>query len=840
MAGRRDIQAGRAHVSMYVRDAALVRGLRNAQRRLHAFGSGAQAIGTKMIRMGALMAAPFAFAARTFMGFEDQMLTVKAVAGAVGDEFDRLTEKAKFLGRTTSYTAAEVAGGMVELGRAGFKPAEIDASIGSILNLARATGTELPKAAEIAAGTLRAFNLEADQMSRVTDVMVATANNSAQTLEQLGDSMTYVAPIASEYGLTLEETSKALGVMANMQIKGSMAGTSMRMMLLQLSDPGIRKQLQDMDVDLSNFGDTMIGAGRIMADMSGPKRLDFAKQIFGQRAAGGALKLAKGGFDDLSNAIDNAGNTAAKTAAEMDSGFGGVFRRLMSALEGTRIALGKAIDETLGNAMETITKTTGALTEFINENKKTVVAVLATAVGVIGLGAVLASLGFVVLGVSAAVGALTTAFVFLLAHPVVVAFTYTTLAAIAFGIVLKKVLGLTAELSDAYEKLTASHDELRKADIEHMTRLDALSKKEKLSNEEKKEAVGLIAALEGRYGKLGVILNDFTGTVDGMGEAWARFNEAIRAGAIVDLEAQMADLSEQMEDVNREMAFASVGSVLYWNSKAAENKAVEKSILLAEKMRKVRERLTNLRAGEVSALTGEKLPPSLTTPDGASSLDVAAEEMSAEEYASINARLIERLRRMRIESMEDEHARAIALINHRYDTELAKAKYTGLQIATIEETREREIANVDADFRSRKAKEEEWAAKNKAYAEKRLSMDLERAQINATQRGKKKKEALLELEKKEAMQRARKLGLNEADVEQLYALKGRALGGAAALGGTAVGTFSAAQSALMGGGGIQSRILKVAERQLKQAEMLVEIDKKQLRAMKMTQPQATA
>ena len=214
MAGRRDIQAGRAYVTMYVRNKGLIRGLRNAQARMRAFGSGVQAIGMKMLRMGAVMAVPFAFATRTFMGFEDQMLTVKAVTGAVGDEFEKLTAKAKLLGRTTSFMAAEVAGGMIELGRGGFSPAEIDASIASVLNLARATGTELPRAAEIAAGTLRAFNLEADQMGRVGDVMVATANNSAQTLEQLGDSMTYAAPIAQEYGLTLEETSKALGVMA--------------------------------------------------------------------------------------------------------------------------------------------------------------------------------------------------------------------------------------------------------------------------------------------------------------------------------------------------------------------------------------------------------------------------------------------------------------------------------------------------------------------------------------------------------------------------------------------------------------------------------------------------
>ncbi len=411
MASKKDLEAGRAFVRLFLKNdmtKQLVRVLRSAQNKLRNFGRSAMAAGRQLAVVGVAMAAPFAFATRTFANFEDQMLTVKAVTGAVGDEFDKLNAKAKLLGRSTSFMAAEVAGGMVELGRAGFKPAEIDASIASVLSLARATGTELPKAAEIAAGTLRAFSLEADQMGRVSDVMVATANNSAQTLEELGDSMKFVAPIAEEYGLVLEDTTKALGVMANMQIKGSMAGTSMRMMLLQLSDPAIRKQLQGMGVDLDNFGDTMLGVGKAMEAMSGPERLNFAKQIFGQRAAGGALKLTRGGFDDLSNAIDNAAGSAAKAAAEMDSGLGGAFRILKSAIEGVQIAVGEALAPTLRKIAEFITKTAQSSIEWIKANQGLIVALAATAVGVTVLGVALMGVGAAAMLASFAVGGLAT------------------------------------------------------------------------------------------------------------------------------------------------------------------------------------------------------------------------------------------------------------------------------------------------------------------------------------------------------------------------------------------------------------------------------------------------
>ena len=182
MPSAREIKAGAAYVELFTKDGRFVRGLRLAERRLRAFGQKASQIGKRMLLLSGAIATPLGFASRTFAGFEDQMMAVRAVTGAVGDQFQRLYQQAKRLGRTTSFTAAQVAEGMLNLARAGFQPTEIEAAIPAVLNLARATGTELAMAADIAAGTLRAFSLQADQMGRVTDVLVATANNSAQTM----------------------------------------------------------------------------------------------------------------------------------------------------------------------------------------------------------------------------------------------------------------------------------------------------------------------------------------------------------------------------------------------------------------------------------------------------------------------------------------------------------------------------------------------------------------------------------------------------------------------------------------------------------------------------------
>ncbi|MBI1375801.1 MAG: phage tail tape measure protein, partial [Phycisphaera sp.] len=115
MASTQGIRAGRAFVELFADDSRLVRGLRRAERRLKVFGSNVGAVGRRVTAIGAAAAVPFVGATRVFTAFSDQMLTVKAVTGATEDEFARLTDQAKLLGRTTSFTAAQVAGAMTEL-----------------------------------------------------------------------------------------------------------------------------------------------------------------------------------------------------------------------------------------------------------------------------------------------------------------------------------------------------------------------------------------------------------------------------------------------------------------------------------------------------------------------------------------------------------------------------------------------------------------------------------------------------------------------------------------------------------------------------------------------------
>lgn len=383
------IRAGRAFVELATENSKLVAGLKDAQKRVREF---AEQAGSAAFS-GAAALTPIALATKTFADFDDQMRLAQAVSGATGEAFAKLTETAKTLGRTTSWTAAQVASGMVALGRMGFDSSEIDASISSVMNLARATGTEIPVATDIAGNTLRQFGLEASEMARVCNVMTTTANRSAQTLEDLGEAMKYAAPIAKTANLSLEDTALLLGQLANFGIKGSMAGTSVRNMLTQLADKSIQKELRDslgvvaLDAEgnLRNLVDVVEEIGVAAQSLPNADQLAIFDKLFGKRPLAASAALAGADFTALRQAIEASGNSAQETAEKMDEGLGGAIRITLSAVEGLSVAIGAALSPSLQELGESLQDSVGGLTKWIQEHQDAVTATVKTVASVTAL-----------------------------------------------------------------------------------------------------------------------------------------------------------------------------------------------------------------------------------------------------------------------------------------------------------------------------------------------------------------------------------------------------------------------------------------------------------------------
>jgi TP901 family phage tail tape measure protein len=176
-------------------------------------------------------------AVKSTIEFEQAMKEVQAISRASAGQLESLTANANKLGASTEKTAVQIAGLQKELAKLGFTSTEIIASSQAIVDLSTATGENLAGSATVAAATLRAFGLEAVEMTRIVDVMAGSFVRSGLDLEKFRESMKLVAPIARAVNIDVETTTAALSKLADAGLSGSLAGTALRNLFSSMADP---------------------------------------------------------------------------------------------------------------------------------------------------------------------------------------------------------------------------------------------------------------------------------------------------------------------------------------------------------------------------------------------------------------------------------------------------------------------------------------------------------------------------------------------------------------------------------------------------------------------------
>ena len=408
------VRAGAAFVELTLKNSALVKGLRSAQKQLSSFASSTSMMGAKMTGLGLAMAAPLGDGIRKFAEYDDAIRQVGAITGATGAAFDRLNAKAKQLGATTSFSAVEVANLMTELGRAGFDSRQIEDMTGSVMSLARATGTDATLASGIFAAAIRQFNMEAGDASRVADGLTAAANKSFNSVESLGEALKYAGPVAADANMSLEETLAILGTLGNVGIQGSSAGNALKRLLTLSAAESEKFQkvfgvaTKDAAGNARPLVDVLGEVAEATKDLGSSDRAAKFNEVFGMLGITAASAIGKTVTDtrELLGELEGAGGIAKKTADKMESGLGGAFRVLASSFEAVRIAIGEALEKPIQRLTENVSLAASSITDWIGENKRVVQVAALVAAGVIAAGAALLTIGSAAAAASMAVGGL--------------------------------------------------------------------------------------------------------------------------------------------------------------------------------------------------------------------------------------------------------------------------------------------------------------------------------------------------------------------------------------------------------------------------------------------------
>ena len=280
-------------------------------------------------------------AIKTFRDFEFQMAKVKAITGSSEKDFSRLSKTAQELGRTTFFTAKQVAQLQTNFGKLGFSTKEILKAQKATLDLATATDADLGRAAIVAGAAVRGFALDASETQRVVDVMAVAFTSSALDIEKFQTSMTKVAPIAQAAGISIEATTAVMGTLTDAGIEASIAGTSLRNIFLKMQNPAsdLSKKLgftvnssEDLQKALTQLNEEGLSNAEMM------KLVDLRQVAAFQTMINGSLNIK-----NLTGRLMDASGAAGDMAEIVGDNLEGAFKRLTSAWEGFQIVFSESV-----------------------------------------------------------------------------------------------------------------------------------------------------------------------------------------------------------------------------------------------------------------------------------------------------------------------------------------------------------------------------------------------------------------------------------------------------------------------------------------------------------------
>ncbi len=313
--------------------------------------------------------------------FEQSIAKLGAISGASKENLEKLKQKAEELGKTTMFSASEVAEGMNYLAMAGYKTKDIMASIGDVLNLAAVGQIDLGRASDIASNILSGFNLKAEETKRVVDVMTATITNANTNIPEMGEAMKYVAPQARALGVSLEETATAIGVLSNSGIKATMAGTGLSTMLVRLASPtgAAKDAIDELGIKIYDANGKFVGLTEVlkqfkdkMANMSQEMKAKYMRDIFGLETMKTAITLIDSvgnSYDELYSKIAKSMGVTEEKVKQMTDTFNGHMKELESAFQGLIITIGNELLPALTDFVKWLTEAIGTTEKFYSENK---------------------------------------------------------------------------------------------------------------------------------------------------------------------------------------------------------------------------------------------------------------------------------------------------------------------------------------------------------------------------------------------------------------------------------------------------------------------------------------
>ena len=408
------IEVAKLFVSVGADISGLNNGLGSAEGRLKSFESEASHMGTALTLA---LTAPLVMVGKSAVDsaakFGTGMNVMQAVTGATGKEMERMRGLAIELGKDLTLpatSAIDASEAMIELAKAGLSVNDTMGAAKGVLQMSVAGNLSNAEAAKIAANALNMFNLKGTEAVHVADLLAAGANTSSAEIVDMADSLKMGGSVFAMTGMTIEDLTTSITIMANQGIRGRDAGTSLKQMLLSLAGPTekARDLMQSLGIQIYDSSGSMLPMRDLIASfserlggLSEAQRNAALATIFGSDAIRAANIVMMGdvdAYDKMYAAVDRTGAASELAGARM-KGLGGAIEAMKSSVETASLVIGEALGPKIMGLAKIITDAANGFSEWDKQSQDAAVnfAIFAAAIGpvVLTLGKVAQVVGMV-------------------------------------------------------------------------------------------------------------------------------------------------------------------------------------------------------------------------------------------------------------------------------------------------------------------------------------------------------------------------------------------------------------------------------------------------------------
>lgn len=317
--------------------------------------------------------------AKTGTEFEASMSRVQAVSGATKQQLESLTSLAREYGANTVFSSSECADALNYMSMAGWSAEQMTSGLPGVLNLAAAAGEDLGTTSDIVTDALTAFGMKAEDSAHFADILATASSKSNTNVSMMGETFKYVAPVAGALGYSAEDVAVAVGLMANNGIKASQAGTSLRTMLSNLTEPTDKQAaaMNELGISLTDSEGNMKSLDTLLGDMrrsfSGldeAQKASYASVIAGQEGMSGLLAIVNAAdtdFNNLKSAIYDCDGACDAMAETMTDNVSGEMKTLESMVEELELSLYDMFKPMLKDAIPKVQDAVEWITEHLDE-----------------------------------------------------------------------------------------------------------------------------------------------------------------------------------------------------------------------------------------------------------------------------------------------------------------------------------------------------------------------------------------------------------------------------------------------------------------------------------------